>query len=133
MITVSDFVQALKDLFPGVKFYNGTLNRNESQCIGVYARDSAPVYRALGGSANTSYSVLPVTILIHWTENADACERQANAIYNTLFETEGLIVGGRRVILLSLRDSAPVDVGRDDSNICERTLRINITYEREAI
>lgn len=130
MITVSGFVQELKILFPSVTFYNGAINRNQTECIGVYANGSASPYKALGGAGNTSYNTLPIRILVHWTQNADTCELMANSVYEKLFQSDSLTIGGKRVIEIDLLDSSPKDISRDENNICEMVVRLNLIYER---
>lgn len=126
MITVSNFVQVLKELHPGIKFFNGCISKNE-KCIGVYARGNSSPPTAIG--SEPSYRVLPVTLLVHWGENSDECETTANSVYKTL-EKGVDSISGRRVIQLQLLESTPVNIGRDDNNKCEMTIRLNILYER---
>lgn len=127
MITISNLVSVLKTKFPAYKFYNGCINKKE-QCIGVYARGTAPPTVAIGVSS--SYRILPVTILVHWSENSDSCEQIANELYEGL-ENNGIsTINSKRVIQIQMLDSAPVEIGRDDNNICEMTIRFNLFYER---
>jgi hypothetical protein len=126
MITISDFIQALKQIHPEIKFFNGCISKKEN-CVGVYARGNAAPVTAIGSTA--SYCILPVTFLVHWGENAAVCEKTANFLYSSL-ESGISQIGGHRVIQLQLLESGPVNMGRDDTNICEMTIRLNIFYER---
>lgn len=126
MITTKDFMRVLSEQHPQIAFYNGCINK-AAQCVGVYARGNAAPPVAIGSKA--SYSILPVTLLIHWGENSQECEKTANLLYEGL--ENGLVsIGDTRVIQIQMLDSCPVNIGRDDSNICEMTIRINIFYER---
>lgn len=126
MITVSNFVQALKELHPGIKFFNGCINKEE-RCVGVYARGNASSPTAIG--SEPSYRILPITLLVHWGENSEECEETSNSLYQTL--EKGIpSIAGVRVIQLQLLESTPVNIGRDDNNKCEMTIRLNIFYER---
>ena len=126
MLTIANVVEALERKFPDVEFFNGCISKDES-CVGVYARGSAPPNVAIG--SQSSYGVLPVTLLIHWSENSDACEVAANALYEGL--EQGIdTMNDTRVIQIQLLDSSPVNIGRDDTNRCEMTIRFNILYER---
>lgn len=127
MLTISDFVQALKSQYPEVKFFNGCISKDE-KCIGVYARGNAAPISAIG--TKPSYNILPVTLLVHWGENSNACEITANTLYEGL-EAGINTINGVRVIQVRMLDSTPVNIGRDDNNICEMTIRINILYERK--
>lgn len=133
MLKVSDFKNYLKLQFVGVKVYNGTINKSEKQCIGTYARGSGVPHIAIGGKEATSFNELPITILVHWSEDTDICETMANRIYENLFGTCNVMMGVFKVSFINMLDSAPVDVSRDKNNIAEMVIRINITYEREAI
>lgn len=126
MITISNFIEVLKERYPDIKFFNGCISKTE-KCVGVYARGSAPPPTAIG--SQPSYRVLPVTLLIHWGENSQGCENTANSLYKGL--EEGIdSISGRRVITTQLLESSPTNIGRDDNNICEMTIRLNIFYER---
>ena len=126
MITISNLIEVLKEQYPDIKFFNGCISKEE-RCVGVYARGNAAPPSAIG--SKPSYGVLPVTLLIHWGENSDECETTANDLYKGL--EEGIAsIKGVRVINTQLLESAPANIGRDDNNICEMTIRLNITYER---
>lgn len=126
MITISNFLEALKSKYPNIKFYNGCINKSE-KCVGVYARGNAIPPTAIG--SQPSYRVLPVTLLIHWGENSNECETTANTLYAGL-EKGIATINNLRVIQLELLESTPTNIGRDDNNICEMTIRLNIFYER---
>lgn len=126
MLTISNFLSVLKTKYPNIKFFNGCVSKDE-KCVGIYARGNSTPPTAIG--SKPSYGVLPVTMLVHWGENSNECEATANSLYEGL--EEGIAeVNGVRVIQLQLLDSTPVNIGRDDSNICEMTIRLNIMYER---
>lgn len=132
MLTASDFKDYLKQQFPSIiNWYVGTIDKNQAQCIGIYTRGNILPNIALGGLANTSYNTLPISILVHWTDNAALCEQQANEIYSHLFGLSSFEINGRRIITTKLLDSGPKDISRDENNICEMVIRLTIFYERE--
>lgn len=126
MITISNFMEVLKSKYPDIKFFNGCISKSE-KCVGVYARGNATPPTAIG--SKPSYGILPVTMLIHWGENSSECEKTANLLYEGL---EGGIakINNLRVIQIQLLESSPANIGRDDNNICEMTIRLNIFYEK---
>lgn len=126
MITISNLVQELKRIHPNIRFFNGCISKDE-KCVGVYARGNSPSPTAIG--SEPSYRILPATLLIHWGENSDECEKTANELYKTLEQGISLIKG-LRVIQIQLLESSPTNIGRDDNNVCEMTIRLNILYER---
>jgi hypothetical protein len=119
-------MEILKAKYPDIKFFNGCISKDE-KCVGVYARGNAEPPTSIG--SKPSYGILPVTLLIHWGENSNECEITANSIYAGLEEPIEE-VNGRRVIQVQLLESTPVNIGRDDNNICEMTIRLNLFYER---
>lgn len=130
MMRVSDLVTWLKAKFPGTGIYNGFLPKNNSQCVGVYLKERGARNLAIGGPSCTSYSTLPLSLLIHWGQDSDACEQEADTIYSTMEAASGETAGGHRIIQFDLVDPCPVNVDRDSNNICEMVIRVNIMYER---
>lgn len=126
MITISDFMKVLKERHPDIAFFNGCISKDD-RCVGVYARGNATPPVAIG--SRSSYGILPITLLVHWGENSHGCETTANLLYKTL-ESGIASINGVRVVYTQLLESCPVNIGRDDNNICEMTIRLNLMYER---
>ena len=128
---VSEFKTYLEDQFTDVDFYNGTIDKNKVECIGLYLRGSAGPAMALGGPTNNSYGQLPISILIHWGEDSDKCESKANEVYQHLCGLSNIKMGDRRIVSVNLLDSSPIDLQRDPNNICEMVIRVIIIYDKE--
>lgn len=128
---VSEFIDYLEQHFPDIDFYDGTIDKNSSKCIGIYTKEGQPSHIALGGLECTSFNSKRLSILIHWTENANLCESTATSIYNFLFGVSDILIGNRRVASIQMLDSGPISIQRDENNICEMVVRINIIYDRE--
>lgn len=126
----ADVIAWLKTKYPGVDVYNGTIPKNENQCIGVYLKERGSPVIAIGGLSCTSTAILPLSILIHWGEDADACESMAQGVYDLMLGNTAETIGGTGVAQFALQDSSPVDISRDENNICEMVIRVNIIYER---
>lgn len=133
IMPVTDFTQYMKQLFPAIKFYTGAINRNESECVGIFLKNASPSPIALGGVQNTSSNILPLRILVHWTENSATCEGIANSIYDELFGQSNFYINGRRIISINMLDSSPIDIDRDERGVAEMVIRLNIVYEREVM
>ena len=131
MMCISEIITWLKTKYPGMAVYNGMIPKNTSQCVGIYLKDRGGRIMAIGGYSASSYASLPLSILIHWGQDADACQTQANDIYELMQTADGETIGGRRIIDFDLQDSGPVDISRDANNICEMVIRVNIIYERQ--
>lgn len=129
---VSDFIDYLELEFPAINFFEGTIDRNLDECIGVYLREGGRPFIAIGGPEYTSFNSKPLSILIHWTESANQCEVTSNLVYNFLFGKSNFVIGNKRVASIEMLDSGPINISRDENNICEMAIRINIIYDKEA-
>lgn len=130
MMRISDVIKWLKTKYPGTEFYNGSMPKNKTQCIGVYLKNRGGRIIAIGGYDCTSYASLPLSLLVHWGQDADACQQQANGMYEMMQAADEETIGGHHIIDFDLQDNGPVDVARDSNNICEMVIRTNIVYER---
>lgn len=126
---ISQFKSFLEQHFPTVKFYNGFINKADSQCVGLYSRGSAPVHSALGGKQNASFSTTPVSVLVHWGESSDGCEAKARELYDFLVGRSNFLVGNIRVAVVQMKEPNPILVGRDDGGIVEMVFNMNIVYD----
>lgn len=130
MLTVKEFIALLKIKFPTVAFFNSTIRKDSDQCIGVYPMATGKI-PTVGGPNNGSYDILPISIVIHWTEDAGDCEVMADAVYSKLLAiTKEATPSGIVITFIQPQDSSPVHVGRDERNIIEKVIRANIFYER---
>lgn len=131
MMKVSEFKGYLEQQFPSITFYNGSIDKNKKQCVGIYAKGSSSPVMPLGGPTNGSYGQLPISILVHWSESSDQCEETANTIFNHLYGLSNAMAGDRRIVSVRLLDPCPVDLQRDNQNICEMVIRAIILYDKE--
>jgi len=131
MLTATAVKDHLKEKFPTTQFYAGAINKNDKQCVGVYPRGRKPFFIAAGGIGNTSHWYLPITLLVHWTEDTSLCEQKAIDLYEYLITAESVVMGSIRIIHFDLLDSCPVDLNRDEKNISEMVIRLNIIYENQ--
>lgn len=133
MLTISEFIGYLKQQseFVGVKFYNGTIDKNEQKCVGIYLAGRGNPNMALGGPECSSFNTKSISILIHWTENSNQCELFSNKLYKFLMVQSNFILNGRRIINVQMLDDGPIDIKRDENNICEMVIRCNIFYGKK--
>ena len=127
-MTIKQVIAWLKFKAPGVSFFNSCIDKNLSQCVGVYARKNGPEQpKAIGG--RSSYGLKAITVLVHWTTNADTCEIKANELQE-LFRAAGSseVIGATTGFFNSLVD--PVSVGTDDLGIFEYVFDVNLTYKK---
>jgi hypothetical protein len=71
---------------------------------------------------------MPCSILVHWTESAEQCQVQAQALYDFLKWKSQVTIGGKRVSSIMMKEPAPVFVGRE-GNIVEMTFNFNMVYD----
>lgn len=130
MITLADVRDCLKTLFAADHYYIGKLDNKQSKSAGVYSfkRSGAPV-TAIG--QNSTYDIIGVTILLHWSQNARETELAARQLYETLRTVKNLTIENHTVYMLELQEPEPVDVGTDDKGVYEFVIDLNIYYERK--
>lgn len=133
MIALADIKDWLKDQFPAAEhYYVGKLSNKHDKSIGVYQRqiDAEPRI-ALGGLA--SYETKHVSVLVHWTNDADQTERAAQELFSVLQNITGVKIGNTYVYMIQLRISEPKDVGADEKGIYERVIWFDLYYKKGEI
>jgi hypothetical protein len=131
MLMASNVRSFLEAAFPTTKFYAGTINKNDTQCIGIYPRERVPFEISVGGTNNTSSWTLPLSILVHWSEDTFQCEQKASELYEFFVKAKDTTISGISIISFKLKDSCPVDLKRDSNNICEMVIRLDVIYKNQ--
>lgn len=121
-MTVKEVAELLLALCPELEglVSCGFINKGKERAVGVYER-SGSLRQCYGAS---SYQPKTLTLLVHWSKSSDACELEAKAIAEKLNKHDY----GNGWIEVT---TPPVDVGRDENEIFERTINITI-YHKEA-
>lgn len=132
----SEFLAFFKNRFPAYAQYakNGYMDKSKDKVIGIFLstpRSNAKI--ALGGLENTVYSELPLNIGLQWTESSQECDVVAKDIYKSFFGCADITSGNRRMASIVPLDPVPIDIGRNEKNYCQRTIRINVTYYLEEV
>lgn len=132
MITLAEVRDWIKTFNAANNYYIGKIDNKQENSIGIYQRKTIGGPRvAIGGRSLASYDVKSISILIHWNKNANETEKRAQYLYNRLFETESVVIGGTPIKMIALLQNEPVDVGTDDNNVYERVIELDLYYERE--
>lgn len=132
MMTTKTFMDYLVTLFPSDSsiIYNGYVNKDADKSIGVFqgpeSRSGSLTY--LCGIEGIVVKKLPVNILVVWTDNTNIAAIAANAIYDALVDKTNFSIGDQRVANLILLDEIPISLGRNDRNMCEYTIRVDVLY-----
>lgn len=129
MLRLTDVKDYLLTQFPTAMIYNGFLDYTKPQCLGLFHRQSNPVM-AVGGVQNSSYNILSVSIIVHWGEDSDACEVMADDIYSFLEGKVNVTINGKNIRFISMNNGGPIDISRDERNICEMVIHADFYYER---
>lgn len=128
-MTLAHIRDYLKTVAGAEHYYIGRRDGKQDKSLGVYPlkRPGYPV--AVGGREATGVGMKPVSILLHWTKNADETERAAQKLYDQLLNAKDAVIGGRRVYYCKPLVPEPVDVGTE-GNVFEYVLEYEIYYER---
>lgn len=123
---VRKYLKALED-YENISVISGAVDSNNEKSIGIFLRQHEPVV-AVG--TDSSYNILPVTFLVHWTESTDSCESAANDLLDLFYKKYAFKMNNKDVYFANVLDSTPIDISRDDQNICEMVVRVDFYYER---
>ncbi len=127
---VRDYISGLvSDIADDGNVYSGKMTDKKDKSIGIYnQKRGQPAIKAIGDTS--SYSVKPISLLVHWNTSQQETEAAAMRVYKLLADASGSI-GGRRILFIDIPLEEPVDVGTDDNNIYEMVIEFNIYYERQ--
>ena len=110
-------------------YYCGVLNDKKDKSFGVYQlKESRSRVVALGKTAKTG--IKAISILVHWNSSTRETENIAAALYADLAAAFNPIIGNHKVNYIQLLHDEPIDVGQDQTGICERVIEFVIHYER---
>ena len=130
MITLANIRDFIKGFDFAENYYIGKLDNKKDKSIGVYSlKRSEPPVTALGGES--TYDIIGVSLLIHWTNNADETEITARQLYEKLRTVKDVEINNTQIGMIQLLVPEPVDVGTDEKGIYERVIEMKIYYERK--
>ena len=130
MITLANIRDFIKSFGFAENYYIGKLDNKKDKSIGVYSlKRSEPPVTALGGES--TYDIIGVSLLIHWTNNADETEITARQLYEKLRTVKDVEINNTQIGMIQLLVPEPVDVGTDEKGIYERVIEMKIYYERK--
>ena len=130
MMTLAEVRDWLRAQIACPPWHIGKIDGSKEQCIGLYGI-RGPVPRiAVGGLSNTGTAVKAVSILLHWSKNADVAEKKAQEVYAAMSGVTGAVIGGCRVAMFQMLQPEPVSVGTDELNVYEYVIEVYIIYDR---
>ncbi|MEE0964179.1 MAG: minor capsid protein [Ruminococcus bromii] len=110
-------------------YYIGKLDNKQDRSLGVYTLkgNGAPV-TAIG--TQSTYDIIGVSLLLHWSNNANETEVTARTLYEKLRTIKNFKINDKQIYMIELLVPEPIDVGTDDKGIYERVIEMNLYYER---
>lgn len=132
MMTTEEVLAFVKSLSAKAdNYYAGMMNNKKERSFGVYSlKERRRRDVALGGMSNTKTAAKGISILVHWTKSTRETEAAAQALYEALAAVRGAMIGRYKADYIQLLHNEPIDVGSDESGICERVIEFIIYYER---
>lgn len=110
--------------------YMGRMDGKKKESIGVYKlkRSGAPKI-PIGGMENARYDVYPVSLLVHWDASPGRTEAAAVALFEALRDMGNVTIEDTLLCFCELLVPEPVDVGSDETGICEMVIEVLFYYE----
>lgn len=131
-MTMENILDWLETLDVADHYYANRLDNKQEKSLGVYNRTAAgrPV-TALGGIENSSYNILPVSLLLHWNRSYPQAEAAAQGLWDKLqCVTDIDIPGDQHIQFLQMTVPDPVYVSTDQDGIHEFVISFNLYYRR---
>lgn len=127
-ISTSKIKDYLKTIIPECdKWSIGQIDKNQERTIAVYANrrqlEDNSKYKKL-----KTYGILPITLLIRWTQNYNTAEIMANKIYE-LLDCSSFFIDDYNCSIECLYNG-PIDLGADENNIYEFSIELNLLYRK---
>lgn len=103
----------------------GKIDKNKERAVCFYhSKVSRPKINTIGGKANRSYTVLPISILLRFGKNYEAAAEKAKEIYD-FFDEKTFDLNNERVFVISPYNE-PIDLGTDDQGVYENSLEFDL-------
>ena len=131
-MTLANIREWLKTFSEAENFYTNRLDNKKEKSLGVYNKTTTgrPVM-ALGGVQNSSYDILPVSLLLHWTRSYPESEEAAQVLWNSLQDiTDMDIPGDQHIQFLQMTVPGPMYISTDKEGIHEFVINFNLYYRR---
>jgi len=107
----------------------GKVDNKQDKSVGVYQRRTSDQPRMCIGE-KSSYDIKPVSILLHWSNDADETEEKAMALWNVLRSQTNVTINNVHIPYIKLLNSEPIDVGTDEKGVYERVIEIDFYYSK---
>lgn len=132
-MTLENIMDWLETLDVAEHIYANRLDNKKEKSLGVYhGRDySGRTVMAIGGLQNSSYDMMPVSLLLHWNRSYPETEAAAKALWDAIVEVRHAdIPGDQHIQYLQMTVPKPVYVATDANGIHEFVINFNLYYRR---
>lgn len=132
-MTLENIMDWLETLDVADHVYANRLDNKKEKSLGVYhGRDySGRTVMAIGGLQNSSYDMMPVSLLLHWNRSYPETEAAAKALWDAIVEVRHAdIPGDQHIQYLQMTVPKPVYVATDANGIHEFVINFNLYYRR---
>lgn len=132
-MTMENILDWLETLNVAEHYYANRQDNKQEKSLGVYHRsaDYMQPVMAIGGLENSSYDIMPVSLLLHWNRSYPETEAAVQALWVALAEVRHTdIPGGQHIQFLRMTVPKPVYVATDANGIHEFVINFNLYYRR---
>lgn len=112
-------------------YYCGVMNKKKDRSFGVYQLSRRKNEVAIGGRDPTKTHTHGVSALVHWNNSTRQTQRTAIDLYNAVASAVHPEIGSYRAKYIQMQHNEPIDVGMDESGVCEYVIEFVIYYEEE--
>lgn len=128
---VRDFIKSL-GVAEEENCYSFKLDNKKQKSIGTYPlKRNGAMHIPIGGEANMSYGVFPVSFLVHWTKKSAETEKVAKELFDMLAKTRNKPINDFNIKFLQMLVPEPQYVSTDDGGVHEWVIEALIFYERK--
>lgn len=106
----------------------GKIDNNQETAICFYNSKRSYFKGTIGGIANSSTNIKPITILLRYTKNQNTAEIKAQEIYDFFLE-RSFFIDNKRVFVI-MQSTEPISLGTDDNNVYEYSFELDMYIER---
>lgn len=110
------------------KISTGKIDDNQEKAICFYNSKRSYFKSVIGGNANKSTDIKPITILLRYTKNQNTAELKAQEIYD-FFNERSFYVENKRIFVI-MQSTEPIALGTDENNVYEYSLELDLYIER---
>lgn len=128
-MTLKQIKDYFKDTFNWTDFIStGKIDDNQEKAICFYNSKRSYFTGTIGGKANKSTDIKPITILLRYTKNQNTAEIKAQEIYD-FFNERSFFIENKRIFVIVQGDE-PISLGTDENNVYEYSLELDLYIER---